>query len=364
MKALLLAGGYATRLRPLSCTMPKLLFPIAGKPIIEWNIDNLLKHNVNEIILAVNYMADKIEDYFNKALLGLSIKFSFESMPLGTGGAIKNAKDLIGKNTFIAMNGDIISQIDITSMMNFHKEKNASVTIAIYEVKDPSRFGLVKLNEKMKIESFIEKPKIKDLNVGTINAGIYIMEPEIFEYIPSGKKVSIEKEVFPRLVKEGKIYGYLYKGLWFDIGKIEDFIEANKILLSNFYKKSLVIEEGTLIDSTVKLIPPILIKKGVEVKSNSIIGPNSIINSGTIVEKGSKIENTIIFNNSYIGELSSITGAIIGEKVYIGKNVKIGKGCIISGGVFIHDNISLAEDVIVCPYKEIDKDIAFSMQIR
>jgi mannose-1-phosphate guanylyltransferase/phosphomannomutase len=364
MKALLLAGGYATRLRPLSCTLPKLLFPVAGKPIIEWNIENLSKHGINEIILAVNYMADKIKDHFSKASLSSIIKFSFEPIPLGTGGAIKNSENLIGKNTFIAMNGDIISQIDIKSMVDFHKEKNALVTIAIHEVENPSRFGLVELNKQMKIKSFIEKPKIKNLTIKTINAGIYIMEPEIFDYIQAGRKVSIEKEVFPRLANEGKIYGYLHKGFWFDVGKIDDFIEANKSLLSNFYKESLVIEEEALIEPKVKLIPPVLIKKGVKIESNSTIGPNSIINSGTIVKKGSKIEETIIFNNSYIGESSSIIGAIIGEKVHIGRNVKIGKGCIISGEVVIHDNISLAENVIVCPYKEIDKDIPYSMQIR
>ncbi|MEM2895989.1 MAG: NDP-sugar synthase [Candidatus Bathyarchaeia archaeon] len=364
MKALLLAGGYATRLRPLSCTIPKLLFPVAGKPMIEWNIENLLRYNVDEIILAVNYMGDKIKDYFYKNPLNSIIKFSFESMPLGTGGAIKNAENLIGENTFIVMNGDIISQINIANMMNFHKEKKALVTIAVYEVKDPSRFGLIELDKQMKIKSFIEKPKIEDLTPKKINAGIYIMESETFDYIPAGKKVSIEREVFPKLTEEEKIYGFMYKGFWFDIGKIEEFIEANRILLKNFYKTDLIIEEGASVDPKVKLIPPVLIKKGVDIKSNSTIGPYSIINNGTTIEKGSRVEETIIFKDSYIGEFSSITGAVIGEKVRVGSNVKIGKGCIVSGEVFIHDNISLAEDVIICPYKEVDKSISHSVQVR
>jgi len=365
MKALILAGGYATRLRPLSCTMPKLLFPVAGKPIIEWNVENLINHSISEIILAVNYMADQIKDHFNKTPLSSIVKFSFEFMPLGTGGAIKNAENLIGKNAFIAMNGDIISQINIKEMIKFHREKNALVTIAIHEVNNPSRFGLVEIDEQMKIKKFIEKPKAEHfINNKIINAGIYVMEPEIFKYIPTGKKVSIEKEVFPKLVKEGKIYGYLYKGLWFDIGKIEDFIEANKVLLNDLYKGNTIIDKGALIEPKVKLNPPVLIKEGVKIKSNSTIGPYSIINNGTIVEKGSRIEESIIFNDSYIGENSSIIGAIIGEKVRIGKNVKIKKGCIISGKVFIHDNIDLAEDVIVCPYKEIDTSIPYSIQVR
>ncbi|MBS7657633.1 MAG: NDP-sugar synthase [Candidatus Bathyarchaeia archaeon] len=350
MKAIILAGGYGTRLRPLTCVKPKLLFPILGKPILKRNLEVLSRIGVDKVILAVNYLAKELKKEIGKNYAGVNIVYSFERVPLGTGGPIKKAEKLIDEYPFFIMNGDILFEEEISGILKIHNEKHPIATIALHEVDDPSRFGVVKLNEEMFIEEFIEKPKSTISKL--INAGIYLAEKEIFNYIRLGK-VSLEKDVFPILASEKKLLGYKYNGLWIDIGKLNDFVKANFMLLDNL-EGNLFIESNVKIGRNAKINPPAFI--GAKSKINGEIGPYAVINNECIVHNEAKISNSILFQKVHIGRASVITGSIIGDEAFIDRNVEI-KDSILSSKVIVNKGIRIINNVKICPFKEVEEDI-------
>jgi len=352
---MILAGGFGTRLRPLSCTRPKTLFPIVNKPLLQWIYERISKDNIQEAILAVNGLT---AFYIKKQKIpkrGLIVKYSIDppKTPLGTGGPIRNAERLIGHSEpFLVLNGDIFAELSYAAILDAHGKNNALATIALCEVEDPTRYGVAELAEKNRIKNFIEKPAKGTAPTNLINAGIYVLSPDIFSYIPKGKPVSMEREVFPKLVEEGKLYGHVIKGLWMDIGKPEEYLQANRILLNNLAKT-----RKSKSNDKFEFRNPVEIDKGVKIGAKSVIGPYAILGKNTIVGKNVQISNSVILPDVKIDDSVSIDGAIIGEGVIIGKEVKIGKGCIIGDQVKIRDKISLALKTTVCPAKEVSKDI-------
>ena len=355
MKALILAGGFATRLRPLSCTRPKTLFPIVNKPLLQWIYERIAKDNIQEAILAVNGLT---AFYIRKERIpkhGLKIKYSIDppKTPLGTGGPIKNAEKLIGHSeSFLVLNGDIFAELSYAKILEVHIQNNALATIALCEVEDPTRYGVAELSEKGQIKKFIEKPAKGKAPTNLINAGIYALSPEIFSYIPRGKHVSMEREIFPKLVEEGKLYGYIINGLWMDIGKPEEYLQANKILLNTHAKT-----RKNKSRNKAKLENPVEIDKGVKIGAKSVIGPHAILGKNVSVGKNVQIKDSVILPDVKIDDSSSINGAIVGEGAKIGKNVRIGKGCIIGDQVKIRDDISIADETAICPAKEVSENI-------
>ncbi len=352
MKALILAGGFGTRLRPISCTRPKTLFPIVNKPLLEGIFERLSKNSFTEAIMAVNGLT---EFYIKKHKIrkyGLKIKYSIDppKKPLGTGGPIKNAEKLIGKaEPFLVLNGDIFADLEYKEIIKTHREKQALATIALYQVKDPSRYGSVEISDNKQITQFIEKPKKGLAPTNLINAGIYVLDPKVFQYIEKGKAISMESEVFPKLVEEKKLFGFRMQGLWMDIGKPSGYLQANKILLEvhnrKYHKEKVDIKKYVAIDKNVKL------------GSNTVIGPYVVLGKNVIVGNGSKISESVILSDVQIKEDTIISGAIIGEGVCIGKNVKISKGSIIGDYAKIKDNLSIHEGASVCPGKEVTESI-------
>jgi mannose-1-phosphate guanylyltransferase len=371
MKAVVLAGGFGTRLRPLSCTRPKHLFPIGNKPQLDWTIEKLAKSRTKEVILAVNYMADVYIQHYKKSKHKPKISFSQDILPsgthtlfqrpLGTGGPIKNAEKLIGrKEPFLVLNGDILTNIDYAELMKRHRTNNkATATIALYSVEDPSRYGAAELAKDNRILRFIEKPTREKAPSNLINAGIYVLEPEIFDYIPSGRPVSIEREVFPKLAEEGKLYGYPFDGLWIDIGEPEDYLKANKLWLDQEIRKN-QIEKDVHIKDEVEIKNPSTIDKGTTIGETSEIGPNVTLGEHVTIGKGVHIENSIIFLGAMISDFTSIRNAIIGEAAMIGSWVKIENNCLIGDHAMIRDKVTLTRGVTVCPWKEVAESVLTS----
>jgi len=354
VKALILAGGFGTRLRPLSCTRPKILFPILNKPIIEWILERLAQNNIGEVVFATNSQTAlhikraKIPSY------GMKITYSYDppKKPLGTGGAIKRAEKILGKEDFLVVNGDIFADINYSEIIQMHKKRNAVATIALHQVKDPSRYGVAELAEDGRIKFFVEKPSNWHSSSSLINAGVYVLNPKIFEYIPRERKVSLEREIFPILVGEGRLYGYTFDGLWTDIGKIEDYFEVNKTLLEIFHKK---------LESTVKgegkIVPPVDCGKGTFIGKDSVVGPNTVLGRNVHVGINVRIKNSLIFDGVSVGDSSVIEGAVIGENVTVGRRVTISENCVIGDYAVIGDGVTLTRGVTVCPAKEIFEDI-------
>jgi len=367
LKAIVLAGGFGTRLRPLSCTRPKLLFPIGNKPTLDWTIEKLAKSGTHEVILAVNYMADFFVQYY-KSKQKPKISFSKDTVisnkstifprPLGTGGPIKNAESLIGrKEPFLVLNGDILTNIDYAELMKRHRaNKKATATIALYKVEDPSRYGVAELAQDNHVIRFVEKPSREKAPSNLINAGIYVLEPEIFDYIPSGKRVSIEREVFPKLAEEGKLCGYTFEGLWIDIGKPEDYLRANKLWLDIEIKIN-QIGKNVHVEDQVKIKNPSTIGNGTKIGEKSEIGPHVAIGENVTIGKRVQIKDSIIFPGTVISDYTSISGVIVGEAAIIGSKVKIESSCLIGDHTMIHDGVTLAQGVTVCPFKEVTESV-------
>ncbi len=322
MKALILVGGLATRLRPLSLNRPKCLFPIDNKPIIGYLLENLAEAGCTEAILAVNNLADKIKEQLGSKKYGIRLEYSHEETPLGTGGPIKLAGERLQDDDFIVLNGDILSFIDYNELMYVHRNNQATATLTLKQVDDPTRYGVVSFGPEDTILEFVEKPKIEEAPSNWINAGCYALSPEVLDKIPEGM-VSIEREVFPKLAAVKQLKGYRYYGEWVDIGVPGDYLKANKTL------------------QTIK-----------EERASSI-SPDAVIMGGT------HILDSIIWERTVIGKKTVIVDSIIGANCSIGDNVKI-TGAVIADNVKILDNVTIPKGTKIWPNKTIEKSITKS----
>ena len=357
MKAIVLGGGFGTRLRPLSCTRPKLLFPVANRPLLDWTLERLAKSGIEEVVLAVNYMAEAFVRRYGNSTYGMKITYSKEARPLRTGGPIKKAEKLVGRGgPFLVLNGDILTNMDYAELLKKHKEKKATATIALCRVEDPSRYGIAELTKNNRIRKFVEKPDRRKAPGNLANAGIYVLEPELFDYIPGGRPVSIENEVFPKLAEEGKIYGHSFNGLWVDIGEPADYLKANWLLLDTVVKKS-QLEKDVIVGNETEIEAPSAVGEGATIGEASKIGSLTAVGDHSVVGKGVRIENSIVFARTRISDFASIKGAIIGEGTVIGKRVEIEDGCLVGDHAVIEDNVRLTRGVSVCPFRTVTESV-------
>jgi len=338
MKALLLMGGFGTRLRPFTITKPKALLPIVNIPFVSYQFELLRNYGIDEVVLGIGYKGDE----FKKILgigkeMGLKIYLSYEKTPLGTGGAIKNAERFLkGKEPFFVFNGDIIGNFNLEKILNFHKGKNGYITIVMVKVPDPSSYGLIITDELMRIKKFIEKPKLEEIITDTINAGIYVLQPEILNEIPENTELSIEKEVFPVMIEKGKeIYGYIHYGYWLDVGTIDKYRKANFDLIDGKIKllyrrtdEKIERKGNSFIDESVSVDEKLIVDDGVIIGENSIFKGDVIIGKKSIIGKNCLVENSIIFENVIIEDNCCIINSIIGDSVFIKKNCEIKNSAI------------------------------------
>ena len=363
MKAVIIAGGFGTRLRPLSCTRPKHLFPIGGKPLLDWTLERLVKSGVTEVVLAVNYLAEAFVKHYRKTAYGMEVDYCVEPRPLGTGGCVKNAENMIGHGEpFLLLNGDVLSKIDYAELVTQHRKNGGIATIALHRVRDPSRYGVVELVGRSRIKRFVEKPTRKKAPSNLINAGAYVLTSGIFEYIPSGQRVSIEREVFPTLAQEGRLFGYRFEGQWIDVGEPSDFLKGNRLLLGSELPDGYVAKSAN-IDGRAKITNPAAIGERVRVGAKSQIGPHVSLSEKVEVGENARIGNSVIFPGAVISDSSSVEGAIIGEGALIGKEVEIDGNCLIGDHVVIRDGVKLAKGVTVCPYKEVSESVHRSRRL-
>ncbi len=331
-KAIILSGGYGTRLRPLSCTIPKSLMPIVNKPVMERQILLLKSAGVKEIVLAVSVMGDIVKNYFKDGTpLGVKIHYTEEKHPLGTAGAIKIAEPYLKEENFFMLNGDVILNCDLNEMLKFHKNKKGIGTIAGKVVDNPSQYGVLIENEDThQLLEFLEKSEYSPSNGKVvpmpINAGVYLLEPEILTYIEPHKKVSIEKQVFPIVVKKEKLYHHHISGVWKDIGKPYDFLEGNMILMEDLMK-NLEVNVKNLIDHSADIHPsskiysPCTIGENVVIHADCKIGPNVIIGDNVYIDSNVELKDSVIYNDSYISSNVKIEKAIIADNCQIQENV-------------------------------------------
>ena len=304
MKAVILAGGLGTRLRPLTYSIPKSLVPLAGKPLIRRIIDGL-PSSVDTVVLAVSYMKEALEDYFLLEPCGRKVILVNESSPMGTGGAIKNVAQHID-GTFIVQNGDCVSSLDIKAMVRAHRESGGLGTLALWEVEDPSAFGVVDLERDMRIIDFQEKPSLAEAKSNLINAGVYVFEPEILDYIGKGQ-VSLEREVFPRVIEYG-LYGHRFQGFWVDCGTLKNTLVAQRAMLDRENPQAPA-------DFDCAIIPPNLIRAK-ELKGCHV-GPNVCLEPEVRIGAGTHVENALVMKGACLGTNCKISGSIIGPGIKV-----------------------------------------------
>ena len=337
------------------------MFPIANKPLIDYTLESLNNVDTETVVLAVYYMAESLVRYLGPTKYNLGILYSREQRPLGTAGPIKKAKDMLNGDTFIVMNGDILTEIDYKQLINYHEEKGGVATVALTQVNDPYRYGSVELDWEGRITRFVEKPELGMAPSNLVNAGVYILEPEIFDYIPDGKKVRIETEVFPKLAEEQKLYGFETHAFWMDIGEPIDYLGANAAVLSR--QRKVVKPDSADIDPSAIISGPCNFGENVKIGADSRIGPNVSLADDVMIGKGCRVENSIIYSGAVIEDYSSVKNAILGENSVLERWVKVESGSLIGDFAQISDGVTITSGVSVCPSKTVEESILQPKQV-
>jgi NDP-sugar pyrophosphorylase family protein len=348
MKAILLAGGKGTRLRPLTIHTPKPIVPIFNRAFLHYQID-LLKQvpEIDEVILSLNYQPRRIEEMFGDgADLGIKIRYVVEPVPLGTAGAIKYAGDKLTESV-VVFNGDVMTQLDLAAVIRLHRERQARATIVLTPVENPSAYGLVETDSQSNIRRFIEKPKPEEITTHHINAGIYILEPDTFDRIPSNVAWSIERSYFPSLIERGERFvAYVYNGYWIDIGTPEKYMQVHLDIMDGRFiappfagatGTRTVISPEARIEDGATIEGPAFVDDGVLVKAGARIGPYAVLNRQTQVDEEAAIERAILWPNCRIGRQASIADAVLGRQCHIGRNVSLNSGAVLGDKTTLTD---------------------------
>ena len=339
MQALILAGGKGTRLRPLTMHTPKPIVPIANRPLLVYQLELLKRAEVRDVILSLSYQPQKIED---KLLDGtdhrVRISYTVEAVPLGTAGAFRNAAGLI-RETTVVLNGDVLTDINLSEVLERHRERDAAATIVLAPVPNPTEYGFVETDDAGRVKRFVEKPEPEEVTADTINAGIYVLEPRVLDYIPEGEPFMFEYDVFPKLLEAGEaFYGYTWRGYWRDVGSAPSYWQANMDVLAGRVKllDKLPAERGEKFDASVEIDalsvvdPSCTLKQGVQII-------NSVVSRNCYVEERARIENSVIRGGTRIGPLATITGAVVGKGCHIGRVVTVASSAVLGDKSVVAD---------------------------
>jgi len=326
MKAVVLVGGFGTRLRPLTLTSPKQMLPVIDRPMLEHVIGGLGRHGVDEVVLSLGYKEDVFrEAYPNSECAGVRLTYAVEPEPLDTAGAVRFAAEAAGiDETFIVINGDVFTDLDVMSVWNRHHEIGAEATIALTPVDDPSRYGVVPTDPDGKVLGFVEKPPVGEAPTNWINAGTYVLEPSVLQRIEPGRKVSIERETFPAIVADGGLWAVQSEAYWVDAGTPETYIQVQLDLLDGVRGAAV---EGVAADASID--PSAVIER-------------SVIMSGAAVAANAVIRGSIVSMDAVIGKDTLIEGSILGPRAVVGAGAKLTEMTMLGDSARVDDNASLA----------------------
>jgi len=360
LQALILAGGEGTRLRPLTSTIPKPVVPLVGRPFISYMIEWLRTHGVEDVILGCGFMADRVRDVLGDGSgLGIRLRYLQEPRPLGTGGALKFAEDLLDERFFM-LNGDVLTDIDLTAQLEAHELGGARATLALVPVDDPSAYGLVRLGPDDAVTAFVEKPGPDQTDTNLINAGAYILERSVLDGMPpAGTNVSIERDLFPTLVGRG-LYGYEASGYWLDIGTPDRYLQGTYDILEGkvttevgrqLQDARLMLVEGASVEGRV--VAPVLLAAGCSVGPRALVGDRSALGEGVTIGEGTRVESSVLLGGVSVGAATTIRASIIGPDVQIGDHCQIEGGVVLGAGVKIGSGNTLAAGARIFPGVEL-----------
>ncbi len=305
MKALILAGGLGTRLRPLTLTRPKHLLPIANRPHIDHVFEWLHRHDVDEVVLLTSYLAERFTEAVARASTkGLRVEVTHERQPLGTAGALKNAESYVGGDTFLAFNGDVLSDIDLGAAIDWHRSREAEATIVLTPVADPSAYGVVSTDSEDQVLGFIEKPPREEAPTNLVNAGVYVLEPSVLSRIPRGEVASAERQLFPQLVKDGaRLFGCATSAYWMDIGTPDKYLQANLDALAGRFSTTAVRTPGEAV---------VLSDEGATIDPLARVS-SSCLGAGSVVQRHAVVDGCVLLPRAVVGEGARLSRVTLGE---------------------------------------------------
>jgi mannose-1-phosphate guanylyltransferase len=346
MKAILLAGGKGTRLRPLTVHTPKPIVPILGRPFLYYQIDLLRQvPEIDEVILSLNYQPRRIEEIVGEGEgLGLRVRYVVEPMPLGTGGAIRYAGDSLTESV-VVFNGDVLTQVDLGAVLRLHRERKAKATIVLTPVENPRAYGLVETDAQGNVSRFLEKPGDSEITCNTINAGIYVLEPETFDRIPKDTAWSIERSYFPSLIERGETFvASVCDGYWIDIGTPAKYLQVHRDIMDGRFvappfdgDRRAFVSPDARVEAGVEIQGPCFVDEGVVLKAGARVLPYSVLGRQTHVEEGAVVEAAIVWPNGWIGRDAAVRGAILGRNCHIGRNAVVESPVVLGDKTVITD---------------------------
>ncbi len=355
MQAVILVGGEGTRLRPLTSTVPKPVVPLVDRPFISFMLEWLQGHGIDDVIMSCGFLATSVRNVLGDGSgLGIKLRFVEEPDPRGTAGALKFAESLLDER-FLMLNGDVLTDIDLSAQIAQHERTGARATLALVPVEDPTAYGLVHLEEDRSVRDFVEKPSSDRIDTDLISAGAYVLEREVLDLVPADRNVSIEREVWPRLIGDG-LYGFPSESYWLDIGTPErylqgtfDIIEGNVVtaVRERLGSGYLAVDEGAEVRGRV--IPPAVIERGVSVAEGAHVGSLVVLGQDVSIGPGSTVERSVIMNGAEIGAGCTLRDCIVAAGCRVGDDTRITGGAVLGEGVTVGADNVIAHGARIFP---------------
>jgi len=355
LQAVILVGGEGTRLRPLTSTVPKPLVPLVDRPFISFMLEWLRQHGIEDVIMSCEFLATSVRNVLGDgSSVGIKLKFVEEPDPRGTAGALKYASPLLDER-FVMLNGDVLTDIDLTQQIAQHEDTGAKATLALVPVADPTAYGLVHLEEDRSVRDFVEKPSSDAIDTNLISAGAYVLEREILDLVAPERNVSIEREVWPLLIGKG-LYGFPSESYWLDIGTPERYLQGTFDIIEGNVDTAvrerlggdwLAVDEGAEVWGRV--IPPAVLERGVRVAEGAHVGSLVVLAEDVSIGAGSTVERAVILNGAEIGEGCTLRDCIIAAGCRVGARTQITGGAVLGEGVTVGADNTIARGARIFP---------------
>jgi len=364
LKAIIMAGGEGTRLRPLTCGRPKPMMPVVNRPMMEHIVALLKKHGIHDIGVTLQYLPEAIRGYFgNGADFGVHMRYYVEEIPLGTAGSVKNAQQFLDE-TFVVISGDALTDLDLTRALEFHRQKGAIATLVLTPVEIPLEYGVVITDRDGRITQFLEKPGWGEVFSDTVNTGIYILEPEVLNYFEPGRKFDFSKDLFPILLREKQpLFGVSLTGYWCDIGNLQQYVQAHQDCLTGKVAVSIPgtqvapgiwVGQNSEIHAAATINGPVLIGDNCRIGAGAVIDAYTVVGNGCIVQDQATVKRSVLWNNVFIGAKSAVRGAVVGSRVKINANASVYEGSVVGSQSIIKERALLKPDVKLWPGKVVE----------
>lgn len=373
MRAVIMAGGSGSRLRPLTCDLPKPMVPVLNRPVMGYTVDLLNKHGIKEIAVTLAYLPGAVKDYFEDgADFSVSLQYFVEDAPLGTAGSVRNAAGFLPE-TFVVISGDALTDLDISKAVAFHKERGSLATLVLHRQQIPLEYGVVITDEEGKITRFLEKPSWGEVFSDTVNTGIYILEPEVLDYVSPGKQIDFSKDVFPKLLHDNKpMYGYVADCYWCDIGDLRSYRQAQFDVLEGKVAVELAgsqqqpgiwLEKDCLVADSAELIPPVYLGTGCTIGPRARIGPYTIVNDYCRIEERASLKRAVVWRDSQVSSGTEVRGATICDSVCVGPKARLFDDSVVGCRTVLEQGVTLRQGAKVWPDKRIAEETVVSQNL-